>query len=52
MGNIILRQHHSVPKLMTQSQTDAFTKHVLTQGLIYQAMVWPGTLFSDLPDII
>ena len=28
--------HHCVPKLMTQSQTtDAFTEHVLTQGVIY-----------------
>ena len=49
MGNI--KQHHCVPKLMTQSQTtDAFTEHV--QGLIYQAMVWSGTPFSILRDII
>ena len=45
--------YHCVPKLMTQSQTtDAFTEHVLTQWVIYQAMVWSGTPFSNLRDII
>ena len=32
--------------------TDAFTEHVLTQWVIYQAMVWSGTPFSNLRDII